>query len=112
MVVSTQPNCCLTQSATAAYAPSAQTTASRGSAGRRPSTTLAPSQSCPSAGSTARPQISPSVSTTTCRLRPAIFFPRVVPLGAAGLGRLDRLAVDHASAGGRLAVVQPAQVHA
>src|SRR5205823_13628541 len=109
---STQPNCSDTQSTTAAYAPSAQITASRGRSGSRPSRVLAPSRSWTSAGSTASPQISPSVSTSTCRLRPPIFFPRVVPLRAAGLGRLDRLAVDHPGAGGVRPVVQAAQVHA
>ena len=38
-----------------------------------------------------------------CRLRPPIFFPRVVPPGSAGLGRLDGLAVDDAGGGRRLA---------
>src|SRR5262249_1959551 len=56
----------------------------------------------------ASPQIRPRVSTKTCRLRPAIFFPAVVALGAAGLGRLDRLAIEDAGAGRRLAVVEEA----
>src|SRR5579859_2546945 len=111
MVVSTQPNVCRTHSATAVYAPSAQMTCSRGSRPRtRSSNVLAPSRSCTSAGSTTKPQISPSVSTRTCRLRPPIFFPRVVPLGAADLRGLDRLAVHHGGTGGRFAVVQLPQV--
>src|SRR5215475_10946412 len=111
MVVSAQPNFWSTQPTTAVYAPSAQITARRGSSGSRPSTTLAPSRSCTFAGKTAKPQIRPTVSTSTCRLRPPIFFPRVVPLGAAGLGRLDGLAVEHAGRRRRLATVQLAQVH-
>ena len=38
------------------------------------------------------------MSTSRCRLRPAIFFPRVVAPIPAAAGRLDRLAVQH---GGR-----------
>src|SRR5262245_55403041 len=34
-----------------------------------------------------------------CRLTPRIFFPRVVPPGAGGPGRLDGLAVEAAGAG-------------
>ena len=70
-------------------------------------TSSAPSQSWTFAGRTASPQIRPSVSTSRCRLRPATFFSPVVALGAAGLGRLDRLAVEDAGAGGRLPPVQP-----
>src|SRR5262249_53153395 len=90
---------------------SAQPSAGRGSAPpTRRKTSLAPSQSWMSAGRTARPQTSPSVSTSRCRLRPPIFFPGVVPLGAAGLGGLDRLAVDNAGAGGVLPTRQAADV--
>src|SRR5262249_59642223 len=67
---------------------------------RNPST--APSQSVGAAGRTARPQISPRVSTSRCRLRPETFFPPVVPLRAAGLGGLDALAVDDRQARRRL----------
>src|SRR5262249_3204828 len=89
---------------TSALSPApAQTLASRGrDRPTRPKTTLAPSQSCTSAGRTARPQISPRVSTSRCRLRPDTFFPPVVPLGAAGLGGLDALAVDDRQARRRL----------
>lgn len=65
-------------------------------------TSTAPSQSVGDAGRTARPQTSPRVSTSRCRLRPATFFPPVVPLRAAALGRLHRLAVDDPGAGRRL----------
>src|SRR5262245_11978873 len=58
----------------------------------------------------ASPQISPSVSTSTCRLRPAIFFSAVVPLGATGLGRLHRLAVQDTGTGGRLSPGQGANL--
>src|SRR5262245_59848018 len=99
----TQPAFLPTQSASARYAESAHTRANRGSPSpTRRNTSTAPSQSVGAAGRTASPQISPSVSTSTCRLRPATFFPPVVALGAAGLGRLHRLAVDDAGAGGRL----------
>src|SRR5262245_20179475 len=90
---------------------SAHTLANRGKPPpTRRKTSLAPSKSCTSAGSTARPQISPSVSTSRCRLRPAIFFPRVVALGAAGLGGLDGLAVDDGPAGGVLFALEAAEV--
>src|SRR5438105_4783899 len=96
----------------ATYAPSAQISWSLGnSLCTRCSRTLAPSRSCMSAGRTTKPQIKPSVSTSTCRLRPAIFFPRVVALGSAGFGRLHRLAVNHGSAGRFLAMVGLTQVH-
>src|SRR5262249_5953238 len=78
----------------------------------RLNTSTAPSQSVGAAGRTARPQISPSVSTSRCRLRPATFFPPVVPLRAARLGRLDALAVDDRPAGGIFAVVQAADADA
>src|SRR3954463_14651636 len=68
----------------------------------RRNTSTAPSQSVGAAGRTARPQISPRVSTSRCRLRPATFFPPVVPLRAAGLGGLDALAVDDRQARRRL----------
>lgn len=99
--MTTQPNVCCTQATTDAYAPSAQMSCNRGSRPRtRSNNTLVPSRSCTSAGSTTKPQISPSVSTNGCRLRPLIFFPRVVALGAADLGGLDRLAIHHGGAGG------------
>src|SRR6185369_987888 len=98
-------------SASARYALSAHTRASRGNPSpTRSKTSTAPSQSVGAAGRTASPQISPSVSTRRCRLRPDTFFPPVVPLGAARLGRLDALAVDHAGAGRLLAVEQLADV--
>lgn len=56
---------------------------------------FAPSRSCTLAGVTTNAQTSPSESTTTCRLRPRSFFPRVVATGPALLGRLDGLAVEH-----------------
>src|SRR5262249_58197434 len=52
-----------------------------------------PSRSCTSAGSTSKAHTKPSESTATKRLRPLTFFPPVVALGAADVGRLDRLAV-------------------
>src|SRR5262249_4281566 len=110
MVVMIQPNRWSTQPTTAVYAPSAQMTASRGSWGSRPRRSLAPSRSCTSAGSTASPHSRPRVSTSTCRLRPPTFFPRVVALGPAGLGGLDRLAVDHGGAGRRLAAIHLAHI--
>src|SRR5438045_401053 len=67
----------------------------------RSNTLTAPSQSVGAAGRTASPQISPRVSTNTCRLRPATFFPPVVALGATGLRRFHRLAVDDAGTRGR-----------
>jgi len=98
--VSNQPKVSWTQAATAVYAPSAQITCRRGSSPRtRSSKALAPSRSWTSAGRTAKPQIKPSVSTSTCRLRPPIFFPRVVALGATRFRGLDSLAVHHRGAG-------------
>src|SRR5215468_416354 len=47
------------------------------------------------AGTTSRAQINPRVSTATNRLRPTIFFPRVVAFWPALLGRLHRLAVEN-----------------
>src|SRR5947208_12824630 len=100
-----------THSASARYAASAHTRASRGRASpTRLNTSAAPSQSVGDAGSTARPQISPRVSTSTCRLRPATFFPPVVPLRAAGLGRLHALAVHDARTRGLLPVEELADV--
>src|ERR1700722_4387702 len=113
MVGRTQPNVCRTHSATAVSAPSAQMTWRRGSRPRIPSNKrLAPSRSCTSAGRTTKPQISPSVSTSKCRLRPPIFFPGVVPLGAADFRGLDRLAVHYGGTGRRFATLQLPQVHA
>src|SRR5215218_3968545 len=100
-----------THPASARYAESAHTRASRGNPSpTRSNTSTAPSQSVGRAGSTASPQISPSVSTNRCLLRPDTFFPPVVPLGSARLGRLDALAVDHAGAGRLLPVQQLADV--
>src|ERR1700677_224289 len=111
-VVSTQPNCCRTQVTTAVYAPSAQMTCSRGNRPRtRSNNVLAPSRSCTSAGSTTKPQMSPNVSTNRCRLRPPIFFSRVVALGTADFRGLDRLAIHYGGAGRRLTVLQLSQTH-
>src|SRR5271165_543401 len=111
MGVSSQPNVSCTQPMMAAYAPSAQITCSRGSWSRtRCSSVLAPSRSWTSAGRTMRPQINPSVSTSRCRLRPLIFFPRVVALGPAGFRRLDALAVDDRRAGRVLSAIGAADV--
>ena len=103
--MSTQPNDCRTQFNDGGVGPvepdhrqprqPAATTFSQAAPG--------PVRSCTSAGSTASPQIRPSVSTRMCRLHRPIFFPRVVPPGSAGLGRLDGLAVDDAGGGRRLA---------
>src|SRR5262249_25963932 len=78
----------------------------------RRNTSLAPSKSCTFAGSTATAQTSPSVSTRMCRLRPLISFPRVEPLGPAGLGGLDALAVDDGPPGGVLLAPQPSEADA
>jgi hypothetical protein len=43
-------------------------------------------------------------------LAAADFFPRVIPLGAADRGGLDRLAVHHRGTGGRFAVIQLPQI--
>src|SRR5262245_20988279 len=108
---STQPAFLPTQSASARYAESAHTRANRGSPSpTRRNTSTAPSQSVGAAGRTASPQISPSVSTSRCRLRPATFFPPVVPLRAARLGRLHGLAIGHAGARRLLPVEELADV--
>jgi len=52
-----------------------------------------PSRSCTQAGTTSNAHTIPSESTATNRLRPLVFFPRVVPLGSADMGRLHRLAI-------------------
>src|SRR3954447_4271273 len=90
---------------------SAHTLASRGRlVPTRRNTSLAPSKSCTLAGNTATAQTSPSVSTSTCRLRPLIFFPRVVALRPARFGGLDGLAVDDAGRGGFLLALDGAEV--
>src|SRR5262249_17280751 len=92
---------------------SPHTRANRGSCPTdRRTNSLAPSQSCTSAGSTASAPISPSVSTRRCRLRPLIFFRRVVAVGATRLGRLDGLRVDHTGAGRVGAAVQATKIDA
>src|SRR5215218_1553979 len=58
-----------------------------------PSSQRPPSRSWTSAVSTDSAQTNPSQSTPMNRLRPLTFFPPVVPLRAAAVGRLDRLAV-------------------
>jgi hypothetical protein len=55
---------------------------------------MPPARSWVSAGTTRSAHTSPRVSTATNRLRPASFFPPVVPVRAAVLGPLDRLAVE------------------
>src|SRR5215207_7744659 len=73
---------------------SPHTTFSRLTAARSRSISLGPpARSWVSAGTTIRAHSSPRVSTATNRLRPATFFPPVVPVRAAVLGPLDRLAV-------------------
>src|SRR4051812_23571332 len=52
-----------------------------------------PARSWVSAGTTMSAHTSPRVSTATNRLRPATFFPPVVPVRAAQLRPLHRLAV-------------------
>ena len=59
---------------------------------------FAPSRSCTLADVMQSAQTSPSVSTTTCRLRPTTFFSRVVAARPALFGRLDALAVEHGCA--------------
>jgi|SRR5688572_8730567 len=56
-----------------------------------------PSRSCTSAGVITSAHKSPSVSTTTCRLRPATFFSRIVAAWPALLGGLHTLAVEDRS---------------
>src|SRR5687768_5636206 len=56
-----------------------------------------PSRSCTSAGVITSAHKSPSVSTTTCRLRPDTFFSRVVAAWPALLGGLHTLAVEDRS---------------
>src|SRR5262245_22273070 len=51
-----------------------------------------------SAACTSTTSSRPPVSTTTCRLRPLIFFPPVEATAPAGLGRLRRLAVQYCRA--------------
>src|SRR5215207_3842999 len=73
---------------------SPHTTFSRLTAPRSRSTSgMPPTRSWMSAGVTINAQISPSVSTATNRLRPATFFPPVVPVRGTELGPLDRLTV-------------------
>src|SRR5262249_54216486 len=106
-VLTSQPQTRLVHSIKApAYPPSAQITRSRG---KRPlaakRTSLAPSRSCLLAGVPPPAKSSPSTSTSTCLLRPLIFFPRVEAPDAGVVGGLDRLAVQRRGAGfGRPAV--------
>src|SRR5918911_1053402 len=65
----------------------------------RPKTQRAPSASDMAAVSTALASRFPTLSTTTCRLRPATFLARVVAPLASGLGGLHALTVDHKRAG-------------
>lgn len=59
------------------------------------STSLPPSRSCTEAGVMTSDQMSPSVSTTMCRLRPTSFFSPVEATWPALFGRLDALAIKH-----------------
>src|ERR1700755_496927 len=73
---------------------SPHTTSSRFTAARSRSISLGPpARSWVSAGTTINAHHRPRVSTATNRLRPATFFPPVVPVRAAQLRPLDRLAV-------------------
>ena len=73
---------------------SPHTTFSRFTAARNRSISLGPpARSWVSAGTTSNAHSRPRVSTATNRLRPATFFSPVVPVRAAVLGPLDRLAV-------------------
>src|SRR5581483_5765942 len=84
-----------------AYAESAHTSRSDGNRALPPrSSALAPARSLTSAAVTSTASSSPVLSTSTCRLRPATFFPPVVAAGAGQRGALDRLAVHRP--GGRL----------
>src|SRR5438874_5536595 len=66
------------------------------------STCLAPARSLMSAGLTTTRKRLPSVSTSMCHLRPSTFFSPVEPALAAGFGRLDALAIQHAGTRARL----------
>src|SRR5581483_6689223 len=57
-------------------------------------TRCAPSPSCTSAVVTTNASTSPVMSTSVCRLRPTIFFSRVVPSFSRVIRRLDGLAVQ------------------
>src|SRR5215217_773969 len=60
---------------------------------------MAPSLSLMSAACTSTRSTNPFVSTIRCRLRPLIFFSRVVTTIAAGFGGLDALRVDDCNMG-------------
>src|SRR5437879_8693323 len=75
--------------------------------------TRAPAGSDPSAPSTLTANRLPCVSTSRCRLRPQIFFPRVVALlGTANRTGFDRLAVDDGCAWLSLSPFFLAHLHA
>src|SRR5690606_36677622 len=79
----------------AAYAWSAQITFGKRTRSRNDSrVSLPPSRSWTLAGVITRPQISPSVSTTICRLRPTSFFPPVEATWASLFGRLHALRIE------------------
>src|SRR5262245_28396256 len=98
VVVTAQPQKRLTQSMKRLLKP--ESTMTSRSKGNNPRTLASsqrpPSRSCTDAATTITAQTRPSESVLTNRLRPLIFFPPVVPLGAAAVGRLDRLAVHPA----------------
>lgn len=60
---------------------------------------FAPSRSCTSAGVTTNAQTNPRVSVTICRLRPSVFFPRIVASWPALFGRLNGLAIQNGCGG-------------
>src|SRR5438067_1335105 len=83
---------------------SPHTTFSRLTAARNRSISgMPPARSWVSAGTTTSAHSSPRVSTATNRLRPATFFPPVVPVRGTELGPLDRLTIDDRD--GRLGVL-------
>src|SRR5919197_3154332 len=67
----------------------------RGNSWSAPTSRSSPlSRSCSSAGWTCTRRMSPSVSTSRCRLRPCTFFPPAEAALATGFGGLDALRVD------------------
>src|SRR5437868_5616646 len=60
----------------------------------RRKSTWAPAWSDRSAGTTRTRKRLPRVSTSSCRLRPRIFFPPIIAAWPADFGRLDGLAVQ------------------